>query len=59
MPVVYKITTLMVLALFGFTCAASYYGWGVTSDAAARARSVRQGSLGGRTFVGGGPGFGK
>jgi hypothetical protein len=59
MPFVYKIASLLVLVILGATWMASYYGWGVPSEAAARARSVRQGSIHGRTFVGGGPGFGK
>jgi hypothetical protein len=40
---------------------ASYYGWGLTSDAKAKAqaRSVRTGSLHTRHYYGGGPGYGK
>ena len=56
----YKIATVLVLALFGVVLAASYLGWGVASDASLRAkRGVRQGSLHGRRYMGGGPGFGK
>lgn len=49
---------LIALILVG---AASYYGWGLTSDAEAmaKARSVRSGSLHSRQYYGGGPGYGK
>jgi hypothetical protein len=56
----YKVATLIVMLLFGGVLFASYYGWGVSSDASIRAQqSVRGGSIHGRRFVGGGPGFGK
>ncbi len=52
---------LVLLLALGFpvAVAASFFGWGLESDATARARNVRQGSLRGRSFYGGGPGFGK
>ena len=51
----------IMLGLFLVVVAASYYGWGLTSDAQARtqARSVRQGSLHQRRYYGGGSSFGK
>ena len=55
----YKIASGLVLALLFLTLTASYYGWGLSDDASARARNVRQGSLRSRAFHGGGPGFGK
>ena len=55
----YRIASALVVVLLGISLAASYYGWGLPSDASVRARNVRQGSVHGRTFVGGGPGFGK
>lgn len=53
-------TALMVL-LYIMVCLASYFGWGLQSDAQAlaQARSVRTGSLHQRYYYGGGPGFGK
>ena len=48
-----------MLVLTGLALAASYFGWGLPTDASIRARSVRQGSLRGRSFYGGGPSFGK
>ena len=56
------ILTVLLLAAFGATAMASYRGWGLDSDASAEdraRRSVRTGSLHGRTFYGGGPGGGK
>lgn len=52
----YRWATGIVVALFLLTLTASYYGWGLSSDAEAmaRARSVRTGSLHTRTFFGGG-----
>jgi hypothetical protein len=49
---------LIALLLVGL---ASYFGWGLTSDARAMAmaRSVRGGSLHTRQYYGGGPGYGK
>ncbi|MFN3650476.1 MAG: hypothetical protein ACK47B_12935 [Armatimonadota bacterium] len=55
----YRIASVVVLALLGVTLAASFFGWGLPSDASIRARSARQGGVGGRVFVGGGPGSGK
>lgn len=55
----YRVASGIVLVLLVLTGAASYYGWGLPDDASIRARNVRQGSLRGRHFIGGGPGFGK
>jgi hypothetical protein len=55
----YKIATMVMLALATLTFAASWYGWGLDDDGAVKAKSVRQGSLRGRHYFGGGPGFGK
>ena len=55
----YRIATLLVFGLLAVTFFASYFGWGVPSDASARAASVRQGGIHGRRYIGGGPGFGK
>lgn len=58
----YRWLSVMAMALYFLTAAASYYGWGLSSDASALAaarRSVRGGSLHHRSFFGGGPGFGK
>ena len=55
----YRVASVLMVVLLGTTLAASYYGWGLPSDASARARNVRQGSAGGRRFLGGGPGYGK
>jgi len=55
----YRIACGLIVGLLGLTLAASYLGWGLDSDGAARARNVRQGSIRGRAFLGGGPGFGK
>ena len=53
-------SVVLVVTLLG-TILASFFGWGLASDAAARAqaRSARGGSLHSRHFYGGGPGFGK
>lgn len=59
MPNGYRIASVLVLVLAGVTYAASTLGWGLSDDASVRARSVRQGSLRGRHYLGGGPGFGK
>jgi len=59
MTLPYRLATVLVLALLGTSYAASYYGWGLPDDAVLRARSVREGSVRGRHFYGGGPGFGK
>jgi len=48
-----------MVVLAGLTFAGSYLGWGLEDDASVRAKSVRQGSLRGRHYFGGGPGFGK
>jgi hypothetical protein len=48
-----------MVALLVAAVAAAYFGWGLPSDASARGRSVRQGSIHGRHYRGGGPGFGK
>jgi hypothetical protein len=59
----YIIISLLMIGLFGTTYLAAQQGWGLNSDAAARAQaksSVRTGSARiGRTYYGGGPGFGK
>jgi hypothetical protein len=55
----YKIACAVLVALFLAALAGSYYGWGLPSDASLRANSVRQGSLRGRHYYGGGPSFGK
>ena len=55
----YRIASVFVLLLLVLTGMASYYGWGLPDDASIRARNVRQGSVRGRYFSGGGPGFGK
>jgi hypothetical protein len=51
----------MLIGLFVLVALASYYGWGLTSDAQAMAlaQSVRTGGLHSRSHYGGGPGFGK
>jgi hypothetical protein len=61
MSIGYKIAAALVVALFFLAFFGSYYGWGLTSDSEAKAksRSVRSGSAGGRFFYGGGGGFGK
>jgi hypothetical protein len=63
---VYKWGGLALLALFALAAAASYHGWGVTTDAQAAAQqagSVRSGSVGRggyhRSYYGGGYRFGK
>ncbi|MCS6777939.1 MAG: hypothetical protein RMJ43_13590 [Chloroherpetonaceae bacterium] len=57
----YRVATAVMVAAFVLVWLASYYGWGVPSEAQAqaRSRSVRMGSLHTRTYYGGGPGFGK
>lgn len=56
----YRIASGIVLLLLGLTFAASYYGWGLTADPRLQARgSLRSGSLHGRSYFGGGPGYGK
>ena len=59
----YRWASALAIALYFVAAAASYYGWGLSSDASAlaqaRGRSVRGGSLHHRSFFGGGPGFGK
>lgn len=57
----YVIASAVMLILFVLTAIAAYAGWGLDSDASAeaRSRSVRSGSLHGRSYYGGGPGFGK
>jgi hypothetical protein len=57
----YWIASAVLLIALVLVSMASYYGWGLTSDAAAMAsaRSVRGGSLHSRHYYGGGPGFGK
>jgi hypothetical protein len=55
----YRIASGVVLLLLLLAWAGAYYGWGLPDDAALRARNVRQGSVHGRRFSGGGPGFGK
>jgi hypothetical protein len=63
MTVPYRWASGVMAALFVVTLLATYYGWGLTSDAEAsaegRRRSVRAGSLHRRGFYGGGPGVGK
>ncbi len=55
----YRIASVLVVILGMVSFAASYWGWGLSDDASIRAQSVRQGSLRGRSYYGGGPGFGK
>jgi hypothetical protein len=55
----YRIASVLVLLLASATYAASTFGWGLSDDASVRAKSVRQGSLRGRHYLGGGPGYGK
>jgi hypothetical protein len=57
----YRWATGLVIGLFLLVALASYYGWGVTSDAQAmaQAQSVRTGGIHSRHYYGGGPGFGK
>ncbi len=57
----YWVAMAVGLLLFGLTLGSGYYGWGLTSDAQAMARSrtVRAGGLHLRHHYGGGPGFGK
>jgi hypothetical protein len=55
----YKIASAVVVLLLAWAWFASYYGWGLASDASVKARNVRQGSIHGRRMMGGGPGFGK
>lgn len=57
----YRLATGVVIGIFVLVWCASYYGWGITSDAQAlaQARSARGGSLHVRSYYGGGPGFGK
>ena len=55
----YRIASAIIMVLLGLAWMAGYYGWGLDSDATARARNLRQGSIHGRRMMGGGPGFGK
>jgi len=55
----YRISSVVMVVLFLLAAGASYFGWGLASDASARARNVRQGSIHGRHYIGGGPGWGK
>lgn len=55
----YQIAAVLMVIIAGLTFAGSYLGWGLEDDASVRAKSVRQGSLRGRQYYGGGPGFGK
>ncbi len=55
----YRTALLALFAAFGLSWWAAYAGWWLPNDAEARARSVRQGSVGGRRYLGGGPSFGK
>jgi hypothetical protein len=57
----YWLSSCIAIVLLVFVFLASYLGWGVPSDAQARAQtqSVRTGSLHTRHYYGGGPGFGK
>ena len=55
----HRIASVMALALLVVAGLASYYGWGLPTDASIRARNVREGSVRGRHIMGGGPGFGK
>jgi len=57
----YRMATLAATILFLFVLWASHAGFGLATDAEAkaRARSVRSGSLHARHYYGGGPGFGK
>ena len=59
MSVFHRVAAGFMLLLTGLALGASYYGWGLPTDASVRARNVRQGSLRGRSYYGGGPGFGK
>jgi len=57
----YRIATGLLILTFMGAVYGAYTGAGLTSDAEAMARnrSVRGGSLHGRTYFGGGPGSGK
>lgn len=55
----YQIASAVMVVLMMLALSASFFGWGLPSDASIRAKNVRQGSLRGRHFYGGGPGFGK
>lgn len=55
----YVILTLILLGLFVGGLGSSYYGWGLDDDVSAKTRSLRQGGVRGRSYLGGGPGFGK
>lgn len=55
----YRIASVIVILLFAVACMGSYQGWGLDDEAKVKGRSVRQGSIRGRHFYGGGPGFGK
>jgi hypothetical protein len=56
----YRWASGVVLALLGLTFAASHYGWGLRRDPRLEAqRSLRTGSVHGRHYYGGGPGYGK
>ena len=57
----YWIASGMLVVALLIVGLASYFGWGLTSDAQAlaKAKSVRAGSLHTRSHFGGGPGFGK
>jgi hypothetical protein len=54
-----RFTCVLMAVLFFAAVGGSIFGWGLPDEASARAKSVRQGSLRSRTFVGGGPSFGK
>jgi hypothetical protein len=57
----YKFAAGIVIGLFVLVALASFYGWGLASDAQAlaQAKSMRSGGIGSRSYYGGGPGFGK
>ncbi|MCS6859236.1 MAG: hypothetical protein NZT92_02810 [Abditibacteriales bacterium] len=57
----YWLASYIAVVLLILVVLASYLGWGLSSDAQARAQaqSVRTGSLHTRYYYGGGPGFGK
>lgn len=56
---IYWLASCIAIVLLILVFLASYFGWGLSSDAQARAQSVRTGSLHTRHYYGGGPGFGK
>ena len=64
MSIGYLVASIVMICLFGTALMAAQQGWGLSSDAAAKAQakssSVRTGSTHSRrSYYGGGPGFGK